>query len=231
MKRETNRQLSDRILGDVRDRLAPLSPALEIARLAAEYGRAKAEGRTDDARAIKAAAMALKAAELGVEYDVFCQEQAAYVAAERPALPQAVAEAEAALDALDASLNAWIGATREAELRTALAEADGAIQGEAAGEPSPIARAEQLLVEADDLHSRLWHLRSAAIGRPAEYMRLDRAVQRARERSYRRQMAVRDAEWAAAASPRVCIHCGDPVGFGDTCAACAEDAGSAVLAA
>ena len=40
-----------------------------------------------------------------------------------------------------------------------------------------------------------------------------------------------EGETAGQPSARRCIHCGDPVTFGDVCAACVEDAGSAVLAA
>ncbi len=82
MAHETKAQTLDRVLNptDVRNRLAPLTPALEIARLAVDYQRARAEGRMDDAAALKRQAFALKAAELGITYEVFASEQAAYVA-------------------------------------------------------------------------------------------------------------------------------------------------------
>lgn len=87
MKTETKQQLIDRILNpaDVRNRLAPLTPALEIARLAADYQRARAEGRMDDAAALKRQAFELKAAELGISYEVFEAEQRAYAATQQEA--------------------------------------------------------------------------------------------------------------------------------------------------
>lgn len=86
MKTETKQQLLDRVLNptDVRNRLAS-TPALELAALAGAYQRAKAEGRDDDARAIKRQAFELQAAQLGITYDVFVAEQAAYVASQQEA--------------------------------------------------------------------------------------------------------------------------------------------------
>jgi hypothetical protein len=51
-----------------------------IAQLANDYSKARAEGRTDDAKAIKAEATQLIAERDGIEYSVFASEHAAYVA-------------------------------------------------------------------------------------------------------------------------------------------------------
>lgn len=133
-------------------------------------------------------------------------------------------------------------ATREAELRQAVDDADAAVQGEAACEASAVeqlvAQCERLLVQSTDLYGRLWQLRSAA-PRGWQFVRLDRLCQRAMRRDQRRRDNLSIAELAlldAPASARRCLSCADvlPLGSDGLCNACTEageDAGSAVLAA
>jgi hypothetical protein len=52
--------------------------ALDLARLAQDYQRARAEGRTEHARLIRQRALALSAHRAGISYEVFARELAAY---------------------------------------------------------------------------------------------------------------------------------------------------------
>lgn len=58
---------------------AAQSPAMQLARLHLAYGKARSEGRSEDARAIKAQYMQLRAQELSVGLDVYVREHAEYV--------------------------------------------------------------------------------------------------------------------------------------------------------
>lgn len=61
------------------------SVSLKLAELALAYGKARSEGRAEDAAQIKRQAMELQAAQLGIEYSVFEAEYQSYRAEQRAA--------------------------------------------------------------------------------------------------------------------------------------------------